>query len=79
MSTTSAVDDIITVPASGPVPKIALPARTPEELAARAARLTRRLAEIDARPDDEPPGTDDEIMRAIDSARPHRPLFEGMP
>lgn len=55
----------------------ALP-RTDAERAADAERLRaalKRMAEI---PDDDPPGTDEAFMRAIDEGRPHRPLFDGM-
>jgi hypothetical protein len=29
-------------------------------------------------PDDDPHGTEEDMMRGIDEGRPHRPLFEGM-
>lgn len=35
----------------------------------------KRMAEV---PDDDPPVPDEEIFRAIDEGRPHRPLFEGL-
>ena len=49
-----------------------------EERAARrdaAIRVLRVLADL---PDDDPPGIEGAMMRGIDEARPHRPLFEGM-
>ena len=55
----------------------ALP-RTDAERAADAVRIRaalKRMAEI---PDDDPPGTTEAFMRAIDEGRPHRPLFEGL-
>ena len=52
--------------------------RTDAERTADKERLRaalKRMAEI---PDDDPPGSDEAFMRAIDESRPHRPLFEGM-
>jgi hypothetical protein len=51
--------------------------RTDEERAADAIRIRAALARMAEIPDD-PPGSDEEFWRAIDSHRPDRPLFEGM-
>ena len=42
---------------------------------ARAWAAIKRMAET---PIDDPEVSDEEIFRAIDEGRPHRPLFEGM-
>jgi hypothetical protein len=49
-----------------------------EEWAARRSAAIRALKAIEQLPDDDAPGIEQEIMRGIDSHRPHRPLFEGM-
>ena len=51
---------------------------SPVERKARSEALARAIREIETTPDDDPPGIEAEMMRAIDSERPHRPLFEGM-
>ena len=51
--------------------------RTDEERAADAERIRELLAILAATPADDPPGETEEFMRAIDSHRPDRPLFEG--
>ena len=51
--------------------------RTDEERAADAVRMREALRRIAEMPNDDPPGETEAIMRAIDSHRPHRPLFEG--
>jgi hypothetical protein len=62
-----------------PVGKTRAPSATkPRPAAAREAALVRRtLAAMAAIPDD-PPGTDQAVMRAIDEERPGRPLFKGL-
>ena len=37
----------------------------------------RRLAEIDQKTDEDPPGAFEEFMRGLDDGRPHRPMFKG--
>ena len=55
----------------------ALARRVAERDVAREVALIRRtLAAMAAIPDDRP-GVDAEVMKAIDEARPHRPLFRG--
>jgi hypothetical protein len=49
-----------------------------EERAARRDAVIRVLKVIEQREDNDPPGIEEEIMRGIDSHRPHRPLFKGM-
>ena len=49
---------------------------TPAERAARAEALLQALEEIRNIPDDPNESSDEEVFRAIDSHRPHRPLFE---
>ena len=51
---------------------------SPEERAARRDAAIRVLKALRDLPDDDPPGTEDAMMRGIDEGRPHRPLFEGM-
>lgn len=51
--------------------------RTDEERAADAERARAALARMAEISDDDPPGETEEFMRAIDSHRPDRPLFEG--
>ena len=52
---------------------------TPEEREARHVAALRALAELDRRPDDDPPDTEVEMMRGIDAHRPPgRKLFEGV-
>ena len=48
---------------------------TEDEHRARSAALRRALAMIAEIPDD-PPGSDEEFMRAIDAGRPECPLFQ---
>jgi hypothetical protein len=50
----------------------------PEERAARRDAAVRALKALRDLPDDDPPGTEEAMMRGIDEGRPHRPLFEGM-
>jgi hypothetical protein len=50
---------------------------TEEERRARSEALRLALAEMASIPDD-PPGSDEEVMRAIDAGRPERPLFRGL-
>ena len=50
----------------------------PEERAARRDAAIRVLKALGDLPDDDPPGTEEAMMRGIDEGRPHRPLFEGM-
>lgn len=38
----------------------------------------RRLAEIAAMTDEDPPGAFEQFMRNLDEGRPHRPMFRGM-
>ena len=52
--------------------------RTDEERAADAERIQGLAESLASIPDDDPPGSDQEFWRAIDSHRPHRPLFEGL-
>jgi hypothetical protein len=52
-------------------------APTDEERRARSETLRLALAEMATIPDD-PPGSDEEAMRAIDAGRPERPLFRGL-
>jgi hypothetical protein len=47
---------------------------TEAERRARSEALRRGLAEMASIPDD-PPGSDEEFWRAMDAARPERPLF----
>ncbi|WP_435015874.1 hypothetical protein TA3x_003428 [Tundrisphaera sp. TA3] len=54
----------------------ALP-RTDEERAADAERIRELVEILKATPPDDPPGETEAFMRAIDSHRPDRPLFEG--
>ncbi len=68
----------LALPPLPPSARRALPARTPDELAQRAETLHRLFADYEAHPPDEPTGLDEDIMRGIDEARPHRPLFEGL-
>ena len=50
-----------------------------EERRARARAVSRALAALDALPDEDPPETEGEMMRGIDSHRPlGQKLFEGM-
>jgi hypothetical protein len=51
---------------------------SPEERAARRDAAIRVLKSLRGLPDDDPPGTEEAMMRGIDEGRPHRPLFEGM-
>ena len=48
-----------------------------EERRARAEAVVRVLKVIEQRPDDDPPGTEEEFMRNFDESHPHRPQFEG--
>ena len=48
------------------------------ERKARGAAAIRALKALAQLPDTDPPGLKELIMRGIDEARPHRPLFEGM-
>ncbi len=48
-----------------------------EERRARAEAAVRVLKMIEQRPDDDPPGTEEEFMRNFDESHPHRPQFEG--
>ena len=50
---------------------------TPAEAAAEAAAIRVMLDELRSIPSD-PDEDDAEFFRAIDSHRPHRPLFEGL-
>ena len=47
---------------------------TEEERRARSEALRLALAEM-ASIHDDPPGSDEEVMRALDAGRPERPLF----
>jgi hypothetical protein len=50
-----------------------------EERRARHSAAIRALNALDAMPDEDPPGTEQEMMRGIDSHRPPgSKLFEGM-
>ena len=49
---------------------------TPAERVARAEALLQALEEMRAIPDGPDEPSDSEVFRAIDSHRPHRPLFE---
>ena len=49
---------------------------TPAERAARLEPIHHMFIELDKIPDDPNQPSDEEIFRAIDSHRPHRPLFE---
>src|SRR5690348_11626514 len=49
-----------------------------EERAARRDAAIRTLKALRNLPDDDPPGTEEAMMRGIDEGRPQRPLFEGM-
>jgi hypothetical protein len=51
---------------------------SPGERKARSEAAIRALRAIGKRPDTDPPGTAELVMRGIDEGRPHRPLFEGM-
>ena len=51
---------------------------SPEERAARRDAAIRALKALRDLPDDDPPGTEESMMRGIDEGRAHRPLFEGM-
>lgn len=48
-----------------------------EEQPARAEAAVRMLKVIEQRPDDDPPGTEEEFMRNYDENHPHRPQFQG--
>ena len=50
---------------------------TEAESRRRSEALRAALAEIDAI-DDDPPGSDEAFMRAVDEGRPERPLFSGL-
>lgn len=52
--------------------------RTPDERAADAERLREWVRSRKDDPAADPPGSDEEFWRAIDSHRPDRPLFEGL-
>ena len=51
--------------------------RTDEEQDENAVRLRKLVEILRATPADDPPGETEAFMRAMDSHRPHRPLFEG--
>lgn len=51
---------------------------TKAELAAHIEARKAASRRAEAIPDDDNPVDDAEVMRAIDSHRPHRPLFEGL-
>ena len=72
-------DDQGLIPAFGPVRlddqgRIVM---SEEERRARAEAVVRVLKVIEQRPDDDPPGTEEEFMRNFDENHPHRPQFEG--
>lgn len=46
-----------------------------EEARARTAAAIRVLKVIEQRPDDDPPGIEEEFMRNYDEGHPHRPQF----
>ena len=50
--------------------------RTIDERAADAERVRAALERMAAIIDNDPPGSTEEFMEAIDSGRPHRPLFK---
>jgi hypothetical protein len=65
------------LPPSGLGPDGKLRIETEDERRLRlesARRLLREIADIPDEPDDPP---DEEWMRGIDEARPHRPVFKG--
>ena len=49
---------------------------SPEERTAQREAVAQMFAEWAAVPDDPDEPSDSEVFRAIDSHRPHRPLFE---
>jgi hypothetical protein len=48
-----------------------------EEQRARMKAAVRVLKVISQRPDDDPPGIEEEFMRNFDENHPHRPQFKG--
>jgi hypothetical protein len=60
-----------------PKPRPTAARATKRDVAREAALVRQTLAAMAAIPDD-PPGTDQAVMRAIDEERPGRPLFKGL-